>query len=57
MWVEQLLSAVRREPLGLHMKWARWDALKSRGDNPAVRSFFEPYRLFQDSGLILWACR
>jgi hypothetical protein len=50
-YLELLLPVNATDPYSLV---GRWNALKSRGDSPSVRSFFEPYRVFEDSGLIFW---
>lgn len=50
-YLELMLPVDSADPYSL---LGRWEAFDSRRESPAVRSFFEPYELFEDSGLILW---
>lgn len=50
-YLELLLPVDSADPYSLV---GRWNALKSRRDSPSVRSFYEPYQVFEDTGLILW---
>ena len=50
-YLELLLPVDSADPYSLV---GRWNALKRRWDRPKVRSLFEPYWVFEDSGLILW---
>lgn len=37
-----------------HSLLGRWTAMKERWASPRMRARFEPYRVFEGSGLILW---
>ncbi|MFI9344000.1 hypothetical protein ACIG0D_22450 [Streptomyces sp. NPDC052773] len=50
-YLELLLPVDATDPYSLV---GRWNALKRRWDRPQVRSLFEPYAVFEASGLILW---
>ncbi|MBC2907010.1 hypothetical protein [Streptomyces cupreus] len=50
-YLELLLPVDSSDPYSLV---GRWEALKSRADSASVRSFFEPYLVFDGSGIILW---